>query len=89
MSSTITTTGTSAPVTTTRLGAETVSHWVGRHNDSVAGATPSESTLTTTWKSGAVGKSVSTTRLSGETDPELLARHIVDYTTVMIEYPPS
>lgn len=89
MASIITTTGTTSdPVSTTRQTGESVSEWVSRHGDAVGNATPNGNQLNTTWNSanGKTGKK--TTRQTGESDANFQSRHILEYTTAMIEDPP-
>lgn len=84
----ITTTGTTNPVTTTKLDSESTSQWVGRHNRGVNNATPNGNELTTTYTSSGGSEAVTTTRLSGETDALFLARHQTDYLERMDVAPP-
>jgi hypothetical protein len=89
MASSITTTGTTTdPVTTTRQPGESTSDWVTRHNGNVANATPSGDKLTTTWKSAGGPQTRTTNRKAGESDGVFQGRHIIEYTTDMIEDPP-
>lgn len=89
MANSITTTGTTTdPISTQRMAGESTSAWVSRHSDSVQNATPSGNKLTTTWKSAAGDQKKETTRHSGESDADLLQRHVLEYATAMIENPP-
>jgi len=89
MPSTITTKGTDPdPLDTDRGHAEPVEEWVGRHNDSVAASAPTGDTLTTTWRSAGGPKSKKTQRDPGESNGAFRMRHILEYTTAMIENPP-
>jgi hypothetical protein len=90
MPSTITTSGTDGdPLSTDRNHGETVGKWVDRHNDTVSGSTPTGDTLTTTWTTGAGTKSWKTDRDPGESNGAFKMRHILEYTTAMIENPPA
>lgn len=89
MPSTITTKGTdSDPLTTDREQGEAVGNWVARHNDSVRDCTPAGDTLSTTWNSAAGPKAKKTVRDPGESNGAFKLRHILEYTTAMIENPP-
>jgi hypothetical protein len=88
MASTISTTGITPPLSTAQQPGEAVSDWVARHSTSVAAATPSGNVLATNWKSAAGNQSKKTVRAAGESDGAFLMRHILEYTTAMIEDPP-
>jgi hypothetical protein len=89
MASTITTTGTdNDPLSTDRNHGESVEAWVERHGEEVTASTPSGDTLTTTWTSSAGPQSKRTTRVPGESNAAFKLRHVLEYTTAMVEHPP-
>ena len=89
MASSITTNGTDAdPLSTEQGHGERVGSWVGRHSDSVSTSTPAGDTLTTTWRSLSGPQTKKTQREPGESNGEFKMRHILEYTTAMIENPP-
>jgi hypothetical protein len=89
MASNITTSGTDCdPLSTDRLHGEAVGKWVGRHSDSVTDSNPIGDTLSTTWTIGTGTKTWKTDRDAGESNAAFTMRHVLEYTTAMIEYPP-
>ena len=89
MASCITTNGTDAdPLSTDQGHGESVGRWVGRHSDAVSASSPAGDTLTTTWRSPAGPQTKKTRRDPGESDGEFKMRHVLEYTTAMIENPP-
>ena len=89
----ITTTGTTTdPVETEHQSGQSTREWVGAHSGSVAAATPSGNTLTTTWYCSedpdSSEGSTTTTRQDGEMDAEFIARHINEYVLDMLNCVP-
>ena len=89
MASSITTQGTTDdPLRTDRDRGEAVGAWVERHSESVTGSSPTGDVLTTSWTCSTGMKSKNSKRDPGESNSAFVARHILEYTTAMIEYPP-
>lgn len=89
MANAITTTGTTKdPVTTKHQSGESVQDWVKRHDKKVGESTPSGNSLTTTWTCASGQESVTTDRITGESDAAFLARHITEYLLGMLDCPP-
>ena len=86
MAGKITTTGTTNdPVETEHGSGQNTRQWVGAHSGSVAAATPSGNTLTTSWACVEdTAGSTTTTRQAGEADTEFLTRHILEYVLDML-----
>ena len=88
MANSIKTTGmTGGTILTTHKSGESVSQWVGRHNNAVEHGTPGD-TLTTTWPSANGDESVTTKREPGESDADFTLRHEAAYSIEMGNSPP-
>ena len=89
MANVIKTTGMAGgPIITAAKSGDSVSIWVGRHNNSVEHATPAGDVLTTTWPCANGTETVTSKRQPGESNEDFTLRHEATYMLEMVGCPP-
>ncbi|MCA8978576.1 MAG: hypothetical protein KDC14_01025 [Planctomycetes bacterium] len=82
---------TTGSVVTTYTPPETVREWIERHTEALKNLTPDSNPLVTTWpiKDPPCTASTSTTRQSGQSDPQFINSHTTEYLLDMMDDNPD